>query len=166
MDMKVLHHTAPIEPIRTVEELVDVTAAAVEHCDDPDTPDRVLSGIAKLCDQRPKNFAALTKPLGERACASIRRRPHRGIVGGFLGQGFSSLISAWLGVVLEDDTSYLIDDSIEDYLAEITERVRRRKSFQLLSEATHHGGWIDPRVWVDRVHAIEKTGSDALESCD
>ncbi len=41
MDMRVLNQAAPIEPIRTVEELVDVTASAVEHCDSPDTADRV-----------------------------------------------------------------------------------------------------------------------------
>ncbi len=163
MDVKVLNQAVPIEPINTVEELVDATAAAVEYCDDPDSADRVLSGIARLCHQRTENFAALTKPLAERACAFIMSRPNRGIVGGFLGQRFSNLIGAWLGVEADED-SFLFRDPISGYLNEIEQRVRRGYASPLLSEATHQGGWIDPRVWVDRVLAVEESKIDFLES--
>lgn len=163
MDICVLNQAAPIEPIRTVEELVDVTASAVEHCDSPDTADRVLSGITRLCDQRPANFEALTKPLSERACAYFMHRPNRGIVGGFLGNGFSNLISAWLGGPQDEDACPL-RDPINSYLAELEQRVRIGKSFSLLSEATHHGGWIDPRIWVDRIRAQVESNEDCLES--
>ena len=163
MDVRVLKQSMPIKPIKTIEELVDVTAAAVEHCDDPNTADRVLSGIAKFCDQRPENFAALTKPLAARACAFVMSRPNRGIVGGFLGQRFSNLIGAWLGVAADEDV-FLIRDPISHYLTEIERRVRHGKATPLLSEATHQGGWIDPAVWVDRVLTIEGLNSEHLES--
>jgi Family of unknown function (DUF6493) len=163
MDMSVLNQAVPIEPIRTVEELVDVTASAVEQCDDPDTADRVLSGIARLCDQRPLNFEALTKPLSERACAYFMNRPNRGIVGGFLGNGFSNLISAWLGGEQDEDASPP-RDPINFYLVEIEQRVRIGKSFSLLSEATHLGGWIDPRIWVDRIRTHVESNEQCLES--
>ena len=163
MDVRVLNQAVPIEPIRTVEELVDVTASAVEHCDDPDTADRVLSGIARLCDQRTANFEALTKPLAERACAYFMNRPNRGIVGGFLGNSFSNLISAWLGGEVDED-AFLPKDPINAYLMEIEQRVRSGKSFSLLSEATHQGGWIDPRVWVDRIRNAVDANEECLES--
>ncbi len=163
MDMRVLNQAAPIEPIQTVEELVDVTASAVEHCDSPDTADRVLSGITRLCDQRPANFEALTKPLSERACAYFMHRPNRGIVGGFLGNGFSNLISAWLGGP-QDADDCPPRDPINSYLSELEQRVRIGKSFSLLSEATHHGGWIDPRIWVDRIRSHVESNEDCLES--
>ncbi len=163
MDMCVLNQAVPIEPIRTVEELVDVTASAVEHCDSPDTADRVLSGITRLCDQRPSNFEALTKPLSERACAYFMNRPNRGIVGGFLGNGFSNLISAWLGLA-QDEDACLLRDPINSYLAELEQRVRIGKALSLLSEATHHGGWIDPRIWVDRIRTHVESNEVVLES--
>ncbi len=162
-DMYVLKHVVPIEPIRTVEELVDVTAAAVEYCDSPDAADRVLSGIARLCDQRVANFEALTRPLAARACAYFMNRPNRGIVGGFLGNGFSKLISAWLGGEQDADASTL-RDPINCYLVEIEQRVRIGKSFSLLSEATHEGGWIDPRIWVDRIYSHVESNEECLES--
>ncbi len=163
VDMYVLKHAVPIEPIGTVEELVDVTAAAVEYCDCADTTDRVLSGIARLCDQRTENFEALTKPLAERACAFFMKRPNRGIVGGFLGNGFSNLIAAWLGRE-QDEDSGLLRDPINRYLVEIEQMVRIGKSFALLSEATHRGGWIDPRIWVDRIRTLIESNGECFES--
>lgn len=163
MDVCVLNQAAPIEPIRTVEELVDVTASAVEQCDDPDTADRVLSGITRLCDQRTVNFEALTKPLAERACVYFMNRPNRGIVGGFLGNGFSNLIAAWLGGEQDEDACPL-RDPINCYLVEIEQRVRTGKSFSLFSEATHQGGWIDPRIWVDRIRTYVESNEECLES--
>ncbi|MGV3485290.1 MAG: DUF6493 family protein [Planctomycetaceae bacterium] len=101
--------------------------------------------------------------MAKRACASTLSRPNRGIVGGFLGQRFSNLIGAWLGVAADED-AFLIRDPISRYLTEIEQRVRSQQSLPLLSEATHQGGWIDPQVWVDRIAAIEASGGDHLES--
>ena len=38
------------------------------------------------------------------------------------------------------------------YLHGVAQHIDRRESRQLLSAVTHQGGWIDPLVWVERLH--------------
>jgi hypothetical protein len=87
-------------------------------------------------------------------------RPQRGIVGGHLGRGFVLLIGAWLGVEPDKDAFDYLTDPVQRYLAELSKRVRAGTATPLVSEATHIGGWIDPRVWVARLIQAQ---ADAVE---
>ena len=134
-----------------MEELIDVAAAAVEKCECADTVDRILSGIMRLYRERPKSFEQMTKSLRKRACADTGNRTPRGIVGGSLGVSFSRLIGAWLGVEPEEDAYVYLSVSIESFVGELSKQVQAGTAQPLLSEATHSGGWIDPKIWVQRM---------------
>ncbi|NQT13643.1 MAG: hypothetical protein HQ582_12900, partial [Planctomycetes bacterium] len=150
-DAKILASAEPIRPIESVEELIDLTAAAVEQCECPDAVDRIVGGIVRLYRQRPKSFDSMTKSLRKRGCAGIFDRPQRGIVAGHLGSSFALLIGAWLGVEQDEDDYLFLGGPVQLYLDELSKRVRVGTATPLLSEATHAGGWIDPRVWVGRL---------------
>jgi hypothetical protein len=162
-DVCVLTSVEPIQPIETVEELVDVATAAVERCECPDTVERIISGIVRLHRERPKSFDTMTKSLRNRGCASVWDRPQRGIVSGRLGSPIVLLIGAWLGVEPDEDDFDYLTDPVQRYLAELSKRVRAGTATPLLSEATHVGGWIDPRVWVERLIHAQADGVEPFE---
>ena len=72
-----------IEPIRDLDELIDVFAHVVEEPDDPVEVERVLDGVSRLCDQRPDDFASRTGPLRKRALHRLARMA----AGPFIGCG-------------------------------------------------------------------------------
>jgi hypothetical protein len=164
IDVCVLEGIEPIAEITSVEELVDVTSAAVERCESSDTLDRILSGIARLSGQQSESFHALTTPLAKRACTDVFNRPNRGIVGGYFGQPFSLLIGAWLEQEPNDADYQSKGDPIATFIVEVAQRVRSGSAYPLLSAATHRGGWIDPRIWIERCREIATTQTDFLES--
>lgn len=168
-DVKILAMAEPIRPIETVEELIEVTSAAIERCECPDTADRIISGIVRLYRERPESFDTMAESLHNRACAGIYDRPQRGIVGGQLGNPFSLLIGAWLRVERDKGDFDLFTDAVQCYLAELSKHVRAGTATPLLSEATHAGGWIDPRVWVKRLiqwQADQTDQADQVEHSD
>ncbi|MBN1909144.1 MAG: hypothetical protein JW818_05340 [Pirellulales bacterium] len=170
-DMKVLASAEPIRPIETVDELIEVASAAVERCECADTVDRIVAGITRLYRERPESFATMSRSLGRRACADSFNRPLRGIVGGCLGDSFSLLIRAWLDVKPEEEDDdedddlwgFLPTDPAAPFLLELADRVREGTAVALLCEATHAGGWIDPRVWVRRLIETEAAGVEPFE---
>ncbi|MGN6547496.1 MAG: DUF7824 domain-containing protein, partial [Aureliella sp.] len=164
-DIRVLENREPLRPIESLSELVELTSQAVEHCECGDTPDRIVDAISRLHAERPEHFDVLTDSLRSRACAHIFKRPSRGIVGGILGNAFSDLIAAWLGVQPEDDDETFIPERYPtgDFLRKVFGRVRAGTAYSLLSTPTHQGGWIDPRVWVQRLRYVDRQQVDFLE---
>lgn len=160
----VLTTAAPLAPIETVEELIEVTSAAVEKLDDPDTAERIVNGIMRLWYERPKSFKSMTGSLEKRACADVFNRPQRGLVGGFFGQNFSLLIGAWLGIKPDDDDYTFTQTPLHRFLLELEQRIWAEKTYPLISAATHAGGWIDPRVWVERLQTAQAEDWDVLAS--
>lgn len=76
----VLTAVEPIQPIETLEELLDAVAHALEEVDSADEVERILDGISRLCDQRPEEFERRTGPLLKR----IQEGPgasNRGLLG-------------------------------------------------------------------------------------
>ncbi|GAG32087.1 unnamed protein product, partial [marine sediment metagenome] len=66
LDVPVLSSLDPIEPIQTVDELLDAVAHALEDVDSADELERILDGISRLCDQRPEDFEQRAAPLIQR----------------------------------------------------------------------------------------------------
>lgn len=168
----VLTTAAPLAPIETVEELIEVTSTAVEQLDDPDTAERIINGIMRLWNERPKSFQSMTESLVRRTCGSIYDRPQRGLVGGYFGPAFSRLIGAWLEVKLEFeldeegnefDVLASIQTVLHRYLRELEQRVRAKTAYPLISAATHAGGWLDPLVWVERLKRAQEAQIDVME---
>ncbi|PQO28836.1 DUF6493 family protein [Blastopirellula marina] len=163
--IRVLDNYEEIPPIESIDELVQVTSAAVESCECPDTLERVVDGIVRLCNERPKHFKSLTQALRKRACQPIMLRPLRGIVGGYVGESMTRIIGAWL-----KEKGFLRDLLTPngfppaEFLWEVAERLLHGKAYPLLSTPTHRGGWIDPRVWIHRLSAAEESAAELLES--
>ncbi|GAA5508667.1 DUF6493 family protein [Novipirellula caenicola] len=157
---------APIEPIDSVETLIEAVSQAVEHCDCGDTPDRIVDAIIRLHADRNDHFDAMTDSLRSRACAHIFDRPNRGLVGGILGDAFSNLIAAWLGVPPEDEDDYMVIPErypMGIFLRQLAARIRSGTTYPLLSTPTHQGGWIAPAIWVDRLRYIDLEQIDFIE---
>ncbi len=163
-EMPVLASASALVPIESVEELIDVTSAAVEKLDCADTADRILSGIVRLHLERPESFESMTKSLSKRACADYLERPSRGITGGCHGSSFSLLIGAWLDVKADEDGYFFIQTPIQRFLVEVEQLVRSKTAYSLLSAATHSGGWIDPHIWIERLISAQKKEVDILAS--
>lgn len=164
-EIRVLDHYEAVRPIETVDELVQVTSAAVEALECPDTLDRIVDGIIRLHKEKPKHFPALTKSLRNRACQPIMSRPLRGMLGGYSGESMTRLIVAWLkekGVLSE-----LMEPNgfpPAEFLWEVSERLRQNTIYPLLSTPTHRGGWIDPVAWVRRLETVEASAANIMDS--
>lgn len=170
--IRVLDQCPRLAPIESLEELVRITSAAVETYDDPDLADRIVEAITRLRDDRPTHFSALTASLRDRVCQGNTLRPKQGITGNYACQALGRLIAAWLGGRLKlsfttTRDSSEVTSSTEFPLAQlwwaISERLASNTAYPLLSAATHHGGWIDPRVWVQRLETLEGDQADILE---
>tara|TARA_R110002073_G_scaffold80260_11_gene193496 strand:- start:13151 stop:16318 length:3168 start_codon:yes stop_codon:yes gene_type:complete len=156
----------PIEPIDSVETLIEAASQAVEHCDCGDTPDQIVDAIVRLHAVRDDHFDAKTDSLRSRACAHIFDRPNRGLVGGILGDAFSDLIAAWLGVSPEDEYDDMVIPErypMGVFLRQLADRVRSGTTYPLLSTPTHQGGWIAPVTWVHRIRHIDSEQIDFIE---
>jgi hypothetical protein len=66
LEARVLTGVAPIEPIQSVDELVDAVAHAVETMDSADELERILDGISRFCDRRPPDFQRRVDPVVKR----------------------------------------------------------------------------------------------------
>ncbi|WP_372720021.1 DUF6493 family protein [Novipirellula sp.] len=157
---------APIEPIDSIDTLIEAASQAVEHCDCGDTPDQMVDAIVRLHADRNDHFDAKTDSLRSRACAHIFDRPNRGVVGGILGDAFSDLIAAWLGEPPDDDDDDMVIPErypMGIFLRQLADRVRSGTTYPLLSTPTHQGGWIAPVTWVHRLRHIDSEQIDFIE---
>ena len=62
---------APLEPVGSVDELIELAAMLVEGRGDGDDCERFLDGVSRLCDQRPPGFKRRTAGLAKRAGDSL-----------------------------------------------------------------------------------------------
>ena len=68
-----LDQGAAIQPIATLDELIDVFAAVLENPELSDDIERVLDGVSRLCAHRTTDFELHTRPLCKRATALLER---------------------------------------------------------------------------------------------
>jgi hypothetical protein len=153
----VLTSCAPIEPIESVDELLDAVAHALEDLESADELERILDGISRLCDQRPDDFELRAGPLLKRLTDEYRGGPGSGILS-ILGMsaGLKQLLLRWLGGKSMVRSGHVADPRslskfIDRRLYEIEQRVVARRSAFLLCAPTHEHGWLAPRVFVERL---------------
>lgn len=151
----VLTSCEPIVPIDTVDELLDAVAHALEEIESADQLERILDGVSRLCGERPPDFEHRAKPLVARLLSDKRDNP-RGILGFTLSAKLAQLLLRWLGEngqvrfqSIDDPRS--LSKFIERRLREIEARVVANKPAPLVSAPTHQHGWLDARVFVERL---------------
>lgn len=170
----------PIEPVADLDELLDLSAALLEGEPRAADIDRALDGISRLCAERPEDFAARSAPLARRAHEVIGEDISDLPMVYFFPIDFSLLVLGWLegtdfiktrrivkaarwvGRLLDrvfppawelplptNDVAWVFSRFIE----EMGHRVIHKQAAPLVSLPTHGGGWIDPRVLVERLYA-------------
>jgi hypothetical protein len=163
----VLSASSAIEPIMTVDKLIDSIFHAIEVVDSPDELERILDALSRLADQRPEDFEKRVAPLLHRlnkgqVGSNGLRAVHNTIAGAVL-----DLIATWAGGKLHQTQIQSLEYSIPEdvfvpmitHLREISTRVAAQTAQPLLAAPTHKGGWIDPIIWVERLVEMEQNPS-------
>lgn len=160
-----------LEPIQTVEALIEAVFHAAEVVETPDEVERIIDAISRLAGERPADFDARVAPLLHRMASG---GGGHGIVLGSpgLGGALRNLLNVWLtgrlNRTVEQEAAYFrVEEAflpLRTHLGEIAERVHRGQTHPLLSAPTHKGGWIDPMVWMERLKAV--CGPSVINSMD
>lgn len=148
-----------IESIRDLDELIDSFTTLLENFDPPEEIERALDGLSRLCAERPDDFARRIGPLRKRAQKLFIDDSWMMTWWGRQQQDVSVLILAWTTGEMpkyqapkqgrEIDLAHFTGQR----LLELARRVTAGRARPLLALPTHQGGWIDPRMLVERVAA-------------
>ncbi len=164
---------ARIEPIESVEELIDVCARVVEDGALIDDAERCIDGLARLVASKPPNFDQLSGPLMKRTRKLIAKGcspfcgldPANDVLGLFYAFCTGTVIepkAKGSGLRLQfegedyDELSVNTKKPIGFLSARclaVAKRIAKADSQQLLSTPTHAGGWIEPRALAARVNS-------------
>lgn len=184
-----------IEPVRDLDELIELCSRILEGVISLESFERALDGVSRLADQRPHDFAVRTAALGARVEASgdmalggrllaqcigqwLARREVADEPGG-LGSTVAQLLQGIRG--LAPSVAAAIDPIAERLrllaeapprlgflhhrALEIGMRAATRRAAPLLALPTDAGGWIDPRVLVERIRKARDPRDFALIDC-
>lgn len=137
-----------VVPITDLDGLIALFSQILEDPSNADDVELVLDGVSRLCDRLPVDFEARTGPL--RVRAGRRDQPF-----GY-GRVLSGLAIAWVTgkphqAEYAETLRYVVGIFARRVLA-LAHRAADRQAAPLVGAPTHLGGWIDPRVLVERAH--------------
>jgi len=169
LEVPLLTGVAPIEPIKSLDELIDAVSHAVETVDSADEVERILDGVSRLCDQKPADFERRTGPLLKRVL-KMRDSPNaHGLAGGWGPQRrFTLTLTAWLQRDVSPPGKLPYEPSDGPFafwkcrLEELANRVATGMAAPLLAAPTHTRGWIDPHELVQRLHRLQEQALEPL----
>jgi hypothetical protein len=155
----------PIEPVASVDELIELSASLMEGQGDGDDLERFLDGVSRLCAERPQGF--------ERRVAGLVKQASQGAEWGwFSGIGLvQAVVNSWTRGAGASTRG--LPDSILGFLAhravEVAQRAAKKSPRPLLAMPTHSGGLIDPDVLADREQRAGRVlnrpdGNDRLQA--
>ncbi len=147
-----------VQPIGSVEELIDTVATTIEGVDGIDGAieiERILDGISRFYPKKPKDFDKRVEPLRKRI-EKLSERGNWSVVELGARIGFTQLLRAWLGMSE-------IHEKRDDWfgMSGLAFRLRARDVWYRMDDEddaacrlalpTHKRGWIDPAVFVKRI---------------
>ncbi|WMS87047.1 DUF6493 family protein [Pleionea litopenaei] len=154
-----------VSSIDNESDLLDLLAHSIEVVDQAVDFDRILDAISRIIPERNEAFKARTAPLIKRIEDGGHLDSMKGLFSnsGLLLHEVTDLVMTWLtGKLYETPPNryskgnlYFIP--IINMVRAIKHRVYQQKSQPLLSFPTHLGGWIDPVVWVRRLHSARSS---------
>lgn len=171
-DHAILENFDKLEPIEDVNTLIDKLAQAVEVTDKPATVYNIIDGISRLCGKTPPDFeaktSALVKRLGDLSTDWDEAAAHQGLahMRGAFRRCLLSLSMAWLRpneVIALPEGIGASPPHRQLYLRMLeflSENVRKKRARPLLSTPSHVNGWLDPRIWVERLNLYHQYGWD------
>ncbi len=159
LSSKVLFDEDRLEPIATLDELIDTALHCVEVVDSPEEIERLIDGISRFADQRPPDFDERVAPMLHRLKNGTAQMNSLGAASPGVAQAMVALVMTWAtGTFYQSDRSestYFVREGafvpVIEHLEAISRRIVGGEARAVLSFPTHRGGWIDPLVWIDRV---------------
>lgn len=148
-----------LEPVTTLEALVDVAVSVLETGEPADDIERVLEGVRRLPDVRSEPARRLVAPIAKRARTLLGRRDALPFNGFDAQADVAGLLLAWTTgeVVASADVHRTVDAGAGAFLSararEATEELARGRARRSISLPTHRGGWIEPGKLVERLAA-------------
>ena len=155
----------PLEPISTVNELIEVAAALLEGQGGGNDVERLFDGLSRLGAERSAGFERRTGGLTKRAAQVLNSDYYFGFPGTAL---VARVVLAW--TVREDPAprGSGLADGVGGFLGartlELVELLVRGRSRSLLALPTHSGGWIDPDVLRARQRSVGRLRGRPLAS--
>jgi hypothetical protein len=167
---EVLSASSEIEPIMSVDKLIDSVFHAIEVVDSPDELERIIDALSRLADQRREDFEKRVAPLLHRLNKGQVGSNGLRAVNNTIAAAVLDLVASWASGKLHQTQIQSLEYSIPEdvyvpmitHLREISSRVVAHKAQPLLAAPTHKGGWVDPMIWVERLAKIKQDPS--LES--
>jgi hypothetical protein len=141
-----------------VEELAQEFSSAIENEGPPDSLERVLDGVSRLCGARPEGFDRLTAPLRKRVEHLLRRETLPWFTGHAVRPALCGLAKAWLSGEppgRAPDFRKGLAGFLGARVYELAQRAAARRAYPLLAAPTDRGGSIDPGVLAERLSAVE-----------
>ena len=140
-----------LEPIDDLDALIDLCSRLIENPEPAEDLDRCVDAISRLCDHRPSDFEKRTSPLTARVqnrFVGIRQFPRHALV------MFHRIAQGWLTGEIDRSGVMKWDNGLLGFtglwLRANIQRIAEGRAAPLLATPTHAGGWIDPRVFVER----------------
>ncbi|MEA2609916.1 MAG: hypothetical protein QOJ75_2159 [Chloroflexota bacterium] len=146
-----------MEPLTSIESLVDVAVSVLEAGEPADDLERVLDAVGRLGADRPAGFQRLTGALARRARTILDQPERRAFTGFDARADIAAVLLAWTtGELVERQaTLRAIDPGAGAFLSararELSNAIANGGSFVSVAAPTHSGGWIDPAVLVRRL---------------
>jgi len=165
-DLRVLHLAQPLSPIENHDALYAAIAKALETVVDATEVELIIDGISRLGRETSANFTQRLDPLLTRI-KSGGTETSRGLIQSWnaLGHGVVDLVKAWAtGTISKRNIRakyYPHNRAAQPMIAHLNalaHRVVQGTKQIRLSTPTHEGGWIDPRVWVERAKDLIASG--------
>lgn len=155
----VLSGVEPIEPIHTVDELIDAVAHLFQVIERPEEVERVVDAIMRLGGQTTDDFVAKTAGLCQTEFSTRRGELTTAAILFWTSPSVVRLIGRWLATDFEDvEPRFSGDPGFEAFnqrIAMLITRYRSKRFGAVLATPTHRGGWIDPRVFVERIKSLD-----------
>ncbi|NLH16119.1 MAG: hypothetical protein GX455_06040 [Phycisphaerae bacterium] len=156
-DAQVLSGVKPIQPIQSLEELIESVSHAIEVVDSAEEVERILDGISRFGTERPEDFERQTGPIKKRIMVDHGGGSAKALLFGSTPPHLSTLLLSWLGEKPKrQDPPYYVNYPSPTFVMntrcyELAVRIHHGISAPLLAMPTHRHGWIDPRVFVERM---------------
>jgi hypothetical protein len=161
-----------VEPIQTLDELIERLTIALEALDNAIEFELLLDGLSRLCNQRPIDFEARVAPLVLRSETILWRGelPAMRTIG--LRSALVQVLRAWCGPDVkktEEDRDSILG-FLERRLKILVLHISGQRASPLLACPTHRPGWVDPREMLRRLewyehHGVEPSQHDFIQGC-
>jgi hypothetical protein len=146
-----------IEPLMTIEALIDVAVSVLETGEPADDVERVLAAVGRLSGVRDDAFLHLTAAIARRARTILDRSDSYPLTGFDARADVAAVLLAWAtGQIVEPArVPASAEPGAGGFLSararEVALATAAGHRFESVAAPTHRGGWIDPVILVGRL---------------